>query len=387
MYYGSSLLYRYNRGNHSYTSDYTVDNPGTPVDCLPFISDKVTINEVTVSGQTSSGLLKLKSNNNQSAPIIPAHLAVSGISSDGFFASQLAEMTNPSRDEVNIAETIGELANLPLLTRTVLNTTLDAIKAYRGGPTSQKVVDYLSRKNKYVGDPRVDAPRAARDVAKADIIYQFGVKPLLSDLRELMDINNTILSRTREYHSLHAGRGLRRNVTLWTGQASNTYSVQLTADYLGSVSGKYTRTTSVKVRGHIRWKPIGSPPLLSDAQLNSLIKNVTQGLTWSQVVKTGYQLYPWSFLVDYFTSLGDFIGSSSLAIPAIIERAAITKVSETRDVYHSFVAPNGHKATGGVNTRRTINRTPALPSVDAYLGYLTSRQAMNLSSLALIHGL
>jgi hypothetical protein len=91
MYYGSSLLYRYNRGNHSYTSDYTVDNPGTPVDCLPFISDKVTINEVTVSGQTSSGLLKLKSNNNQSAPIIPAHLAVSGISSDGFFASQLAD--------------------------------------------------------------------------------------------------------------------------------------------------------------------------------------------------------------------------------------------------------------------------------------------------------
>lgn len=52
------------------------------------------------------------------------------------------------------------------------------------------------------------------------------------------------------------------------------------------------------------------------------------GVSWGDVALTGWELIPWSFLVDYFTSIGDYLNAVVFLSQAKARYASVsTKVS------------------------------------------------------------
>lgn len=275
------------------------------------------------------------------------HLAVSGKPTASELALQLIKRTNPSRPVVDVPVFLAELKDFPELFRIAGSSLL-------------------------------------RKTASANLNYQFGWAPLCSDLLKLMHFASHLERRVRELQSLH-NRGLRRTVELWRGSnILNNYS-QPAASYCGSVT-TYVETwvTTVKVTGHVRWHPTNSFPLSNSALRRQAIR-AALGLTIDPA--TAWELIPFSWLIDWCSSVGDYfqanrnIVGASYSNPRIMEHLRTEKFAR----FVSGSTSRGATFSDARFSRETKTRRVAVPaSFSASLPILSGRQMSILGSIGVL---
>lgn len=164
--------------------------------------------------------------------------------------------------------------------------------------------------------------RLHQDLASLYLENTYGWQPLLSDIESGVRLLHT-WKRKREVirvtsRKTHRSLGLSSKVSqnLMAGSlAEITTSVQ---DYYES---SYQQVGGVVVKGTVYGRCIDHPTLIENA-----------GLGIRSWVPTVWELLPWSFVVDYFTNVGDVIGSTALT-NAQIQWAGTTTRRNTIRVY------------------------------------------------------
>lgn len=272
-------------------------------------------------------------------------------------ANQLVAGTNPSRPEVDIPINILELKDLPSL-------------LYSFGKNYFEVL------------------------ANANIRYQFAIRPLVNDFIKLANFTKMVDSRLAELNKLKT-KGLRRKVMLWSGTVGPITGSEVTTNSSPSwmtVRHIPTTTTTRKVWGFIRWSPnfdLRPAEKWDNAYLHREAVNAVLGLTLDG--STLWELLPWSWLVDYFSSVGDWIASNRNIVPATPGGMLIMETTSTDISYE--ITTNPTKFWRGIpygNVRRRFvskSRTPVsaiLPSAD--LSLLTKGQTSILASLGFLSG-
>lgn len=145
--------------------------------------------------------------------------------------------------------------------------------------------DHVRRRNFFL--PANQRPKPI-DFHKAYLELQYGVKPLMSDVYGAVS--------ALENKEKDAGRG---HVTVKASVKSRDFSVSARGDGVSTIAWTIDRVREVQHQGFIRLDFYQDNPIL--ASLNSL--GVTNPL------EVAWELTPYSFVVDWFLPIGDYLNS------------------------------------------------------------------------------
>lgn len=263
-------------------------------------------------------------------------------------ATSLYARSNPSRPVVDLPVFIAELRELP------------------------ELVKFAAEKG------------IVRKVAGGNLSYQFGIRPLVSDLKSLLDFNGHFDKRSQEIHRLYEKNGLRRRIKLWSGSINSTSPSDVISGAHGSklITAKVFKQTKVEIWGTIRWRPTSLPPT-TERKYAELARRAVLGLTID--FNTAWQLLPWSWLVDWFSSSGDYLIANRNLVPAKAQDACVMTRSETVWAF-TRNTDNMNWSGGNAIARLTTKQRQVnvVPTLVADLPFLHARRLSILGSLAVL---
>jgi hypothetical protein len=276
--------------------------------------------------------------------------------------------TNPSRPEVDLPVFIMELRDMP------------------------RMIKHLGDSIKHLGSWNVRHLNRWRHVPKSYaeniLATEFGWKPLLNDLVKMLDFVDEVDTRVNEIKRLKSERGLRRNQTVYSDDGTTpTYSVYVGPPYANKTRFKFKWRTRRRMWVSVNWKPINDISSVSDTESLDLARSLVLGLDIKPA--TLWEAMPWSWLIDWFSSTGDWLDSHRNRIPVTANDICVMESSRTYAKYMG-IDSNPYGATftpNSKNGRFVHKRTPihSHPLPSFHLPFLDGRQWSILSSLAVLN--
>jgi hypothetical protein len=261
--------------------------------------------------------------------------------SDTEYATQLKMKTNPSRPYVDLGVLIGELRDIPNLLR-------------RAGGS------------------------LIRRYGSANLTYEFGIKPLVSDIRKLVQFQGVTDSRIKELNILR-DKGLRKTIVL--DRLSKTGRLnELVQSYGIRVTTPIDYTTKCTVKGHARWVPTTVLPQTHDG-MRRIANRALYGLTVD--FSTAWELMPWSWLIDWCSNTGDFLAANRNSVGASMTKCAIMRHTITHAISESVSSTGTYPWTISpiYNKYETRYRRQVSPGISASIPFLSGRQLGILASI------
>jgi hypothetical protein len=285
-----------------------------------------------------------------------SHLDTGAPPVSGLFATLLSR-TNPSRPNVVPLNLVQDLYDLPRMLKDV---------------------------GRLIRTPRKHL--TPRDAANQYLGAKFGWIPLIHDIQTVINLQQYVDSRVKELRRLYSEEGLKRRIQLGNNSAQIDGLAAIYSDsYTGFLLGKQSIGTTTRTWGTVRWKPTNLPcpgwqP--SDAELIQQAKQVASGFTTEGLIKGAWDLLPWSWMIDWFGNVGDWLTQGSSTIPASPSDICIMRETNTV-VQHSLSAkpPAGLEDTGGLVINTTKTRTVGTGSLAASLPTLDGNRLSVLGAL------
>jgi hypothetical protein len=344
--------------------DDSIDDFTGPGDCLDLTIIQKSRRGGLIDGNQSNPLIGYQWHSVPAEWQAHDYAAVSpldmSLPSFGQMAIDTIERSNPSRADADLMTDLAELKDIPDL----LRQSWDIARSAVAKAIPWKVYTGLTR------------------AAQLNIMYQFGIAPLIDDTRKVLEFTERVDARVKELNKLsYRKRGLRRTIDLVNDSVQQHFNATLNSQgaYL---FGPVTKSTKYKVTGHIRWHPY---PILLRRDHN-IYDDAVQAVYGNTVdFNTVYNLIPWSWLVDYFFNLGDFISAGRNTVEAYHEpvRLTITRLTETivPPIVGSEVTMTAIK-----NFTKEVYRRTAEPQIEARMQFLTKKQTSIIGSLAVLKG-
>jgi hypothetical protein len=192
-------------------------------------------------------------------------------------------------------------------------------------------------------------PKSFKGVANFQLAMQFGVKPLISDINDIVELSSGSLDFNTEAFRRRRKRSFPRELLSTTTNGGVTTNVYES----GSVEVKYRIVARVKAGPVLSALKLGLGPL---------------SLAW--------ELTPWSFVVDWLLPVGDAIEQAEML--TAVEPTSITRTTVIRrivEVEKTFSGAAGNGYTW--NLARTYARfdyfscqrqlLPSLPAVQVFV--------------------
>jgi len=211
-----------------------------------------------------------------------------------------------------------------------------------------------------------------REVANQHLGFQFGWKPLFQDVKDLLDLQSHIHKRLGEIQRLNSSGGLKRRIHLGDYGAD-----QVDQRFLESQDMLWIARESVFTKatrwGTVRWLPTVTVPghRPNDAEMIRQAKQVVLGLSLESTLKGAWDLIPWTWLIDWFTNVGDFALQYSNTIPARSSEACIMTRTDTTYQYHTTSLNRvGLNPSDGYVTNTVKKRFVGPSSLDVHLPFI-----------------
>lgn len=208
--------------------------------------------------------------------------------------------SNPSRPVVTVPEMAQNIVQLPKLLR-------DTWKVLRHPGT-------------------LFSPKG---VANNFLMVKFGWKPMIEDILKLLDAKKEIEKRSQLLNRLYSGKGLRRRITLGTDTLVKASSSDLALSGPSSKIRLHHTQTCVKSSwATVRWKPL-KPPLYrpGDSGYTAYVRNLVLGFTPEGLAHGLWKIIPWTWLIGWFTNIGDYLMAFSNTVPATWTEACLMRKS------------------------------------------------------------
>lgn len=271
-----------------------------------------------------------------------AHLGVVGDPFDVDAATQAAARTNPSRPYVDAVANALQLGELATLIR-------DSGRSF------------------------------IRSMGNNNLMYQFGIVPLVGDVVKMINFSDQVNRRVGEINRLRSQRGLRRTVSIGSYSASETQNriVQSQGAFLGR---DFNVVTTIAIKAHCRWIPDGVPSSLSSSNgVRRLARQAVLGLTFDN--STMWELIPWTWLIDWGTNFGQYFTAHRNIIPATLSDVSVMR--HTRTVAQSDpVTLNPGFLEGIKYVRENKTRATSFVAPTAHMPFLSATQMGIVASLA-----
>lgn len=224
-------------------------------------------------------------------------------------------------------------------------------------------------------------PGWVKDGAGHYLYWQFGIQPLISDLRSSLDFIKRTDSRINDFNGFSRPGGASKNATIYNQTSHRDYAGTSYCTGLYGAGAQYATylTTSRKIWGSVNWSiPKGNLPPRGSQSEWLLASQLANGLQISP--DTLWQAMPWTWLFDWFSNMSDFIKLSYNTIGASSGRYCV--MDHTKVQCHTESGSPGFHPSDGAYYE-TKRRTP-WPFVypEARLPFINNDMAGILGALA-----
>lgn len=250
----------------------------------------------------------------------------------GVFSTAIAAKTNPSVPHVSVPTVIGELRDIPGM-----------IKGW--------------------GDElrRLTPKTAGRAAANGWLSWVFGIRPMVSDLSKMMNFVQATQARIKWLNRLRSEKHIHRKCMLETDEAEVLGTTNISVQSLGgSVSAYRDVRYTKKVWGSCTWKvlpdaviPSVEPnpewlgrygallsPVVSLLKMRTtMAERLTYGFTVNDALSTLWELTPWSWLVDWFAGIGNWLDANNNTLPLRVSNICLMRTLKSETTYRVRPAP------------------------------------------------
>jgi len=325
---------------------------------------------------------------------------------DEVIALMAFNRTNPSRHEVLLPAIVLELRDLPKMLRfsgRVLSAgrhiARDLIRGaynfFTGNSGKRNLKSFTQREIELLRAARLHPDQqgglsTVKALAAANLAWQFGWKPLIGDISKMIGFQQAFNRRRNEINRLYSGRGLKRRVKLQNYDKVETLRGVIVHSSAGIVTTNATVRAQTKIWCVTRWKPRGridGPPADWQIAQNML------GLDVHGLSASAWEILPWSWCIDWFSNMGDFLDISSNSMNASLTGMTIMKYKARTTEFQTaiyripgrdkFVSP--YENLYEVMTRK-VGGFPGIESIAVGLPILSTNQISILSSIAMLRG-
>lgn len=327
--------------HHGQCNDQTGDGDCGPLSIDKWSADGGVINKPD-GGFFAAKMYDYVADILNSTSVFP-HIGAPDVPSNVAAATNAAARTNPSRPYVDVPVALLELADVASLLR----------------------------------DSGEGLIRAA---GSANLKYQFGIAPLASDLAKLMYFQDQVNRRVGEIQRLRGARGLRRTVEIGGYSASQVQTLHCQSNYVSILNRPFIGSTAISMKAHLRWFPDHDVShLVASQSMRRLATRSVLGLTLD--ASTAWEAMPWSWMIDWCSTIGDYMKANRNIIPAKLQGVHIMKHSRTQWSTPSYVS--GTTTMSGITfVRESKTREPSFISPVAHFPFLSGKQMGIVASLA-----
>lgn len=278
------------------------------------------------------------------------HVAVAGTPSEAASATKMIARSNPSRAAIDLPISLVELKELPELF-------------------------HLAGKH------------LLRKGSSAFLSYQYGWKPLIRDVKSLLDFSTTFKKRMKEVTRIIENGGVRYRQSLGTWSATGAQGpLFISSDNGDLIQARSVIQSRVDMWATVRWLPITNvSSLVGTPELENRVRKAIGGLQAD--LSTTWNLIPWSWLIDWCGTMGDFLAANRVILPFGPTACCVMTHTYTTHswtpTYYANVYPflSGGAARILVDTKRRSGGLGA--SVTADIPMLSGRQASILGALGI----
>lgn len=292
---------------------------------------------------------------------IPSHLALPALPGVNALATTCAARTNPSRPHVQLPVSLFELRELPRLIRDTGNLLRDGY-------------------NIIVKHARPFSPGKAG--ASTYLSWEFGWKPIYSDLKKLVDFTAIADRRFKELDTLFKKGGITRRYKLSADTVESKTS-GLIETGLFVMSGDTHRATVREVWGTVKWK--ANPGLIpkSSEDLRKYANTLILGCDNSQLAAELWEAMPWSWLIDWFTNIGDYLQASNNSLATLSGPINIMTHTKTTITVKPTNPPSWVSLSSSFSGSRETKQRQlgSISPVSATLPVFTNRQLSILGAI------
>lgn len=264
--------------------------------------------------------------------------------SNSWCATECLVKTNPNREEVSVPLFLYEIREIPSL-----------IKKF--------------------GDKAL-----SKDGADALLRWEFGLKPMISDIIKFASFSHMFNKRMKEIRRLNE-RGLRRTIHHGSWSESQHYSGNLHSNGATFLGKPMTKTTTAEKWSYVKWTPDRDTLDMDPSEMMWKVLRVVYGL--SVDTQFLWNAIPWSWLVDWGTNMGDYLASRRNLIGASPSPVEVMTHTRTQTSFGSHKGGTATLSAGNV-FHETKTRRRSSPSIQAHLPIMNSRQYSILGSLAVL---
>lgn len=290
-----------------------------------------------------------------------SHESIS-IPSIGERATTLRARTNPSREEVSIPNFLYEMKDLPHMIRQMKNL----------GP----IIRNLRHRNH----------AAMSAVASQYLGYEFGWKPLISDISQLLQFQSQVDRRILELNRLYSGTGLKRRLNLFDGTETRSSNATVETSLGRFFTVRKDIVTRKRSWGTIRWRPTAVPKDIGHQALGKQARRLVHGIDHYGVDATqAWNAIPFSWLADWFGNFGEWLAAHRNDVPAAPTGPCnIMTLTETYELWtRTDSATQMFKGADGLRVLRTKERAQSSGTLSVSLPLATARQFSILAALNL----
>jgi hypothetical protein len=267
--------------------------------------------------------------------------------------TELLARTNPSRPEIVPLTLLQDIYDLPRMLK-------DVGKLLK---TPRKLLSAREGANQYLG-------------------AQFGWLPLVKDVHDLLDFQSHVQRRKAELDRLYSGSGLRRHLHLGDHSHDEDSNVFLESNAGLSILSRQSLKYSSRQWGVVRWKPNVTPghdP--TDTDRIKLARRVASGMTSEATIKGLWDLIPWTWIVDWFTNVGDFALQYSNTVPANSQDACVMTYQESEFQFRTISMTSGYQGGDGSVSLITKERYTGAGTISAHLPFIGVDRLKTLGAL------
>lgn len=175
-----------------------------------------------------------------------------------------------------------------------------------------------------------------KQVAAATLAYQFGWRPLIDDLRKLLDFQSHVEKRRYQIdQAFNNERGYRGKATLSIENNSSVeYRKLLQSSMQMTLYRDITTDNYQRIWAAMTWKPTARMRQLGYNSAYAESFRSALGLNARNIPLTAWKVLPWSWLTDWFANFSDFISATNNLIDYTPSRGCImvnTRRSTTFD--------------------------------------------------------
>lgn len=285
---------------------------------------------------------------------------------DAVAATMALARTNPSRPNVDVWNFLYELKDVPQMIFQVGNL----MRKYGTNPAKNW--------------PR-NKPEIVRDVGNAYLGWTFGWEQMGRDLMGLLDFIGRVDQRAKELDRLMSG-SLRRRATLIDTVIPFT---KTNAFYCGPLYQSTVRVTLNMAYARKLWVRVQYAPTSATFKLlGSDRRELARSLVFGHRpdISTVWNAIPWTWLIDWFSTAGDFFAANRNTLGLTVSDIAIMRESYVKMTSSELVNPLSDSVfTENKNffwRKRARVKYSGGPVITAYVPYLDTRNWSILSALA-----